>query len=332
MPSISGPSITSSGRAGALPGLLRVLDDEGVDPLDQRVRQPALHLPLAPREIVTGALLARLSRVARRDLQQPVRRVWPPVQDHVLDPLPQLGLDVVVHGQHARIDDRHVEAGGDRVVQEDAVDRLADRVVAAEREAHIRHAAGRPHTRQLRLEAPDALEERVGVVRVLLDARRDGEDVRVEDDVLVREADLLGEQPMCALENVKPPAYGVSLAPFVERHHDDARAVALTEPRLAQELLLALLERDRVHDAAPLELLQAGFEHRPLGAVDHHGHGRDVRLGGDAAEEPGHRGDAIEHRLVHVHVDELRAVRDLLARDVDRLILLVIGDEAGELA
>jgi hypothetical protein len=35
---------------------------------------------------------------------------------------------------------------------------------------------------------------------VLLDAGRDGEDVRVEDDVLGREADLLGQQPVGALQ------------------------------------------------------------------------------------------------------------------------------------
>ena len=45
-----------------------------------------------------------------------------------------------------------------------------------------------------------------------------------------------------------------------------------------------------------------------------------------------HRGDPVEHRLVHVHVDELGAVGDLFAGDVDRLVLASGGDEPGELA
>ena len=57
------------------------------------------------------------------------------VQHHVLDALAQFGRDVVVHADHAGVDDAHGHAGLDRVVQEHGVDRLARRVVAAEREA-----------------------------------------------------------------------------------------------------------------------------------------------------------------------------------------------------
>jgi hypothetical protein len=49
---------------------------------------------------------------------------------------------VVVDGQLAGVDDAHVHAGLDGVVQEHGVDRLAHRVVAAERERHVGHAAG----------------------------------------------------------------------------------------------------------------------------------------------------------------------------------------------
>ena len=58
----------------------------------------------------------------------------------------------------------------------------------------------------------------------------------------------------------------------------------------------------------------------------------DVRLGGDQAQEPGHRGVAVEQRLVHVDVDQLGAALDLLARDVDRLVLGAVVDQPGELA
>jgi hypothetical protein len=73
---------------------------------------------------------------------------------------------------------------------------------------------------------------------------------------------------------------------LVEGHHDDGGAVARTiQPRLAQELGLALLQRDRVDDALALHALQAGLDDAPLRAVDHDRHARDVGLGGDEVEE-----------------------------------------------
>ena len=44
------------------------------------------------------------------------------------------------------------------------------------------------------LQLADRLDELDGVVVVLLDAGADGQDVDVEDDVLGRKADLLGQQ------------------------------------------------------------------------------------------------------------------------------------------
>ena len=139
----------------------------------------------------------------------------------------------------------------------------------------------------------------------------------------------LGQQVVGPPQDGDPPLDRFGLALLVEGHDDDRRAVAPAEAGLAEELGLALLERDRVDDALALELLQPGLDDRPLRAVDHDRDRRDVRLGGDPAQESGHRRDAVEHRLVHVHVDELGAVGDLLAGDVDRLVLAALGDRAG---
>jgi hypothetical protein len=49
-----------------------------------------------------------------------------------------------------------------------------------------------------------------------------------------------------------------------------------------------------------------------LRGVDHDRHAGDVRLRGDQVEEGDHRLDGVEHALVHVDVDDLRAVLDLL--------------------
>jgi hypothetical protein len=84
---------------------------------------------------------------------------------------------------------------------------------------------------------------------------------------------------------------------------------------VADELLLPRLEGDGVDDRLALHALEAGLDDLPLGGVDHHRHAADVGLGGDQLEEAVHRLDAVDHPLVHVDVDDLRAGLDLLAGD-----------------
>ena len=125
---------------------------------------------------------------AARVLDEPLGRVVAPVEDDVLDELEQLRRDVLVHDELAGVDDAHVEAGADRVEEERGVHRLAHGVVAAEREAEVRDPAARLRARAALLDERQRLEERLREAAVLVDPRRDGEDVRVEDDVLRREA------------------------------------------------------------------------------------------------------------------------------------------------
>jgi len=77
---------------------------------------------------------------------------------------------------------------------------------------------------------------------VLLDPGRDGEHVRVEDDLLRGEVRLLEQQPVGALGDLDLALDGVGLALLVEGHHDHGRAELLQAPRLRQERVLAFLE------------------------------------------------------------------------------------------
>ncbi len=100
---------------------------------------------------------------------------------------------------------------------------------------------------------------------------------------------------------------------------------------MVHERLDALLHRDGVDDAFALDALQAGLDHLPLGGVDHDRHARDVRLTGDQVEEAHHGRFGVEHALVHVDVDDLRAVFHLLAGHVQRFAVLLFFDQALEL-
>ena len=142
MPSISGPSITSSGRVDGLAHFLGVLDHVLVDAVDQRVLQPFAHRQFAPGQRRCRCPVRASALVLFGDLQQALGRVRAAVEHHVLDALAQFGIEVVVDRQRAGVDDAHVHAGLDRVVQEHRVDRLAHGVVAAERERHVGDAAG----------------------------------------------------------------------------------------------------------------------------------------------------------------------------------------------
>ena len=148
MPAISGPSITSSGRVDAEPRFLGVVRDEVGDAVHQRVRQPLADRPFAPGEIDLLRFLA-LAGEALRDREQPLGRIGAPVEHHVLAGLAQLRIEIVIDRHLAGIDDAHVHAGLDRVIEEHRVHRLAHRLVAAEREREVRHAARDVRVRQV---------------------------------------------------------------------------------------------------------------------------------------------------------------------------------------
>ena len=92
--------------------------------------------------------------------------------------------DVLVDDQLAGVHDPHVHARLDGVEEEGRVDRLAHRVVAPEGEGEVRDAAAHPRAGAGLLDGPRGLDEVERVAVVLLDSGRDGEDVRIEDDVL----------------------------------------------------------------------------------------------------------------------------------------------------
>ena len=195
------------------------------DAVDQRMLQTFGHWALAPGK-VGGLLLRAAAFEPVRCFQQPVRRVRPPVEDNVLAKFAQFRVQVVIHAKLASIHDAHVHAGLDRVVQEDRVHRLPDRLVAAEGEGKVGDAARDMHMRQPGADTARGLDEGDAVIVMLLDARRDREDVRVEDDVLGREADALCEKLIGALADRKFALRRLGLPAFVERHHDDGRAIA----------------------------------------------------------------------------------------------------------
>ena len=161
--------------------------------------------------------------------------------------------------------------------------------------------------------------------------RCDGQDVGVEDDVLRREAGLLGEQSVGALTDGDLTLEDVRLTRLVEGHHDRSGPQSTHTPGMTEKLLLALLQTDRVDDALALYAHQPLLYDAPFRGVDHNRHAGDVRLRGDQVEEDAHLILGLQQAVVHVDVEHLRAVLHLLAGDGERLLVLLLLDQSEEL-
>ena len=72
-----------------------------------------------------------------------------------------------------------------------------------------------------------------------------------------------------------------------------------------------------------LAAFQSRLDHVPFGAVDHQRHLGDVGLARHHIDEAGHRRLAVDHALVHIDVDDLGAVLDLLAGHLQRGFIIV---------
>ena len=173
----------------------------------------------------------------------------------------------------------------------------------------------------------DRLDEIDRVIAVLLETGRNREHVRIENDVVRRDACALGQELVGARANVDPPLQAVGLPGFVERHHDHRRAVLPDERRLPQKFLLAVLQADRIHDRLALDAFQTGFDHAPLRAVDHDRHPRDFGLAPDQMEKARHRRFGIDHPFIHVDVENVGAALDLLARHGRSAVAVVAEDQ-----
>ena len=220
-------------------GFFDVGFDEIDDAFDQRMGEPLFDRFVSPGNVgdhfFAGFLLDGFG-----ELDQPFGGVGPAIEQHVFDALQQILGNFFVDRQLAGVDDAHIHAGANGVVQERRVHGFADDIVAAERERDVAHAAGNFAAGQFLFDSPRGFDEIQRVAVVLLDAGADGEDVRIENNVAGREADFLGQQ------FVRPVADGQfvidfgGLAGFVEGHHDDGRRRSAAPSGHDAETLLRL--------------------------------------------------------------------------------------------
>ena len=154
---------------------------------------------------------------------------------------------------------------------------------------------------------------------MLLHAGADGEDVGVEEDILLLEALLLqdGDSARCDLKALRDLG---GLPGLVEGHDQSRRTEAPADGGLTAEGGLALLEAQRVDDRLALHAAKPRLDDPKVRRVDHDGQLCNRRLTRDQVQEVRHRLDGVQHRLVHVHIEDVCATLHLAPRNLERLV------------
>ena len=105
------------------------------------------------------------------------------------------------------------------------------------------------------LDPARGIDEVERVIVVLFHARRDGEDVRIKDDVFRREVHFIDKDAVGALADADLLIVCRSLAVFIKSHHDRGRAIALNGTCAFLEGFFTFLQRDGIRDALALQHL-----------------------------------------------------------------------------
>ena len=204
------------------------------------MRQALAHRQLAPCQIDLGFFAVAFELLG--DFEQALGRIRTAIEYHVLDAFFELGVKVGVYAQLPRVDNPHVHARRNRVVQEHGVNRFAHRLVATEGEGDVGHAAADHGEGQVFFDPARRVDEIHRVVVVFGDARGNRENIGVKNDVAGRKANLLREDVVGAFANFDFALEGVGLTLLVKRHDDRSRAIAHDFSRVFDELRFAFLE------------------------------------------------------------------------------------------
>ena len=94
---------------------------------------------------------------------------------------------------------------------------------------------------------------------------------------------------------------------------------------------LAFFQADGVDYPLTLKTFQTGFDHVPFGTVDHDRHTGNIGFGRQKINEFDHRRFGIQHRIIHIDVDDLCAIFDLLTGNLKGCVVIFLDDQVFEL-
>ena len=198
------------------------------------------------------------------------------------------------------------------MVEENRVHGLANWIVTPECERQVGDAARSICTRQIRLDPSHRLDEVDSVARVFGNAGSDRKDIDIENYILRRNVQSFREQPVSPPADFCFPVKCGGLTLFVEGHHHHCCPESVYFFCFFQERLLALLQAYGVYNAFALSVFQTRDNGVPMRRIDHQRCLRHSRVIGNVSHEFLHAGAAVQHRVIHVYVNDGCAVLYLL--------------------
>ena len=213
------------------------------------------------------------------------------------------------------------------MIQKSGVHCLAHSVVAAKRKRNVADPTADTHARQVMFDPARCFNEIDRVIAVLLQAGRDRQDVRIENDVARGKMPLFDQQIVSARADIDFALKIVSLPSLIKSHHDSGRAVSSDRASMPQKFLLTVFQADGIDDRFTLHAFEARFDHAPLRTVDHHRDARDFRFAANQVQEANHRRFGIDHSFIHVHVEQVCAPQHLLTRHSQRTFEIARQDQ-----
>ena len=141
------------------------------------------------------------------------------VENDVLNAFAQFGFDLVVDGEHSRVDDPHVEARLTGMIEEAGMHGFTYQIISTERERYVAYAPTRAGMGATRLNFPHSFDEVYAVGIVFGHSGCKSQDVRVENDIFGRKTNFLDEDFVSPFANPDLVVQGCSLA-FLVKGHD----------------------------------------------------------------------------------------------------------------
>ena len=125
-----------------LPGFFRIFVNVIGDAFYQRMRKSFIHRFIAPCLVFLDVCCCAITHVTRCDLEQTISGIIRFIENDIFYGFPQFLRQIVIYGQLACINDAHIHARLDSVIEEHRVNRFTHRVVAAKRKRHIGYTPG----------------------------------------------------------------------------------------------------------------------------------------------------------------------------------------------
>ena len=130
------------------------------------------------------------------------------------------------------------------MIQKSSVHRFAHGIVAAKRKRNIANAAADARTWQILFDPARRFNEIEGVITVLVQTRRDCQNIWIEDNIVRWKLGPLGQQIVSARADFAFALEGVGLALLIECHHDGGCAISPDELRMVQKFFFAVFQAD----------------------------------------------------------------------------------------